>query len=534
MTRDMEEQPLWHRLCYGSLLTCAIAYTSTSAWRAVTGVPTRTTWMAASGARSLLLSCRTLYAEVATLLYSANQFVIFYSHEAALGPLHALSSTAVSSLTSLKIGLNECSCHHRVDSHNFPPPCCYGDVDVEHEPRPNSDRAHCAKHHGSAILTTWHEAAVHLCSHVSAGRLALSLVCDIDHQHEYAREAGQLVVAPLAPFPPLKDCHVRLCKQWDRPLQQLAESAVRQACPRPSPLRLAPAKVPSLLVNLPRELRLLILEYTDLVTTWTEVTWCRRYRRYQVCQPSCLDSEGECQPFIHHGCRLNRCLGADPKELLPPSPGSPPTSLFLLCRTLYRDAQLVFFSRNRFIVHGVQAFPFWALPPIQDEARDPGTASNKAYYLYNRLATSDFLRDAVPTDCLAHLRFLELVFPPYMPGEWPVGKHPAILVWRDTVNWLRGKIDALALTIRVVFADFLYDPAASRKGTTKDEGWQIMKGYKHIIHPLKPLVEHDGLAALYVQAAFPWAWARDTVRQRDPGDDWRRGLRRQQPDVAGI
>ncbi len=506
----------------------------------------------------LLQSCRDLYTEAAALLYSTNQFVI-YAYKASLEPLQALSPTAIASLTSLKIILNECSCHYPVDSRDYPPLCCCDDV--EHEPHTNSIRAQCAKRHGSvhrrplldpvssgtdstssklaaqALLTSWYYAAVHMSSHVRPGRLALSLVCDINHQHEYALEAGQLAIAPLALFPPLKDCHVRRCKEWDRAFQRLAESAVLKACAKPSPLRLAHAKAPSALIDLPRELRLLILEYTDLVTPWKEVTWCRTYRRYQVCRPPCLASDGGCQPHIHHGCRLSQCLGVDPSGRPPPSPGcfcrrrhaafsftcncwTPPTNLFLVCHALYRDAQLVFFSRNRFIVHDVQAWPFDS--PVQQDKppRDPETASTEEYYPYERLAASHFLRDAVPADCLAHLRFLELVFPPYMPHDWPVDEHPAIVDWRDTVNWLRGKIDAPALTMRVVFADFLYNPAARRGGTTKDEGMQIVRGYMHITQALKPLVKHDGLASLFVQAAFPWSWARNAIRQGQHPDDW--------------
>ncbi|KAK4245427.1 hypothetical protein C7999DRAFT_34190 [Corynascus novoguineensis] len=327
--------------------------------------------------------------------------------------------TAIASLTSLKIVLNECLCHHPVDFRDYPPLCCYDDV--EHEPYPNGIRARCAQYHGSkhrrplldpvlsgpdstssmlvaqALLTSWYDATVHLSSYVRPGRLALSLVCDINHQHEYTLEAGQLAIAPLALLPPLKDCHIRLYKRWDRALQWLAESTALQACPKPSPLRLIPAKAPSALVNLPRELRLLILEYTDLVTPRKEVTWCRRYRRYY------------------------------------------------------------------------------------QKPRDPETASIEESYPYERLATSHFLREFVPANCLAHLRFLELVFPPYWPHSWPVDDHPAIVDWRDTVNWLRGKIDAPALTIRVVFADFLQNPAGSRSGTTKDEGKQIVRGYIHVI-----------------------------------------------------
>ncbi|KAK4243145.1 hypothetical protein C7999DRAFT_44977 [Corynascus novoguineensis] len=415
----------------------------------------------------LLQSCRDLYTEAAALLYSANQFVL-HADKASLEPLRALSPTAIASLTSLKIVLNECSCHHPVDSRDYPPLCCCDDV--EHEPHPNGIRAWCTQYHGrkhrrplldpdstsskpvaQALLTSWYDAAVHLSTYVRPGRLALSL----------------------------------------------------------------------------------------------EVTWCRRYPRYyQLCRPPCLPSEGKgqpCQPHIHHGCQLSQCLGADlPRSgRPPPGPGcfcrrrhaafsftcncwAPPTSIFLVCRSLYRDAQLVFFSHNRFIVHDVQAWPGWgALEYTVQQPRDPETASIEESYLYERLAASHFLHDVVPVDCLAHLRFLELVFPPYWPQSWPVDGHPAIVDWHDTVTWLRGKIDAPALTIRVVFADYLQDPAGRRSGTTKDEGTQIVRGYMHIIHALKSLVEHDGLAALYVQAAFPWAWADNVLsRQLLDTDDW--------------
>ncbi|KAK3937195.1 hypothetical protein QBC46DRAFT_366412 [Diplogelasinospora grovesii] len=427
----------------------------------------------------LLRSCRDLYTEVAALLYSANQFVM-HAGKASLEPLQALSPTAIASLTSLKMVLNECSCHHPVDSRDYPPLCCCDDV--EHEPEPNGIRARCAQYHRSthrrplldpvspgldstssklvaqALLTRWNDAAVHLSSHVRPGRLALSL----------------------------------------------------------------------------------------------EVTWCRRYPRcYQVCRPPC-DPEGRgppCQPYIHHGCRLSQCLGVDfdPSGGPPPGPGcfcrrrhaafsftcncwAPPTSIFLVCHALYRDAQLVFFSRNRFIVHDVQAWPGWTLDYTVQKPRDPETASIEESYPYERLAASHFLREFVPANCLAYLRFLELVFPPYWPYSWPVDDHPAIVDWRDTVNWLRGKIDAPALTIRVVFADFLQNPAGSRSGTTKDEGKQIVRGYMHVIRALEPLLKHDGLAAPYVQAAFPWGWARDVLLRQllEPDDWWTQELARQE------
>src|SRR5690242_19652636 len=53
----------------------------------------------------LLRSCHALYVETAALLYSANRFVIFYSHHGSFDHLRALSPTSLASLTSLKIVL---------------------------------------------------------------------------------------------------------------------------------------------------------------------------------------------------------------------------------------------------------------------------------------------------------------------------------------------------------------------------------------------------------------------------------------------
>ncbi|EAQ91880.1 predicted protein [Chaetomium globosum CBS 148.51] len=416
----------------------------------------------------LLQSCRALYTEAAALLYSANQFVI-HAHKASVEPLRALSPTAIASLTSLKIVLNETSCHSPINSSSYPPVCCCDDV--ERQPHPNSVRAYCARYHkmhhrplldpvssgtdpsspksaAQALLTNWHDAAVHLSPHVRPGHLQLSLVCD-------------------------------------------------------------------------------------------EVTWSRRFFRYQVCPPACHHYEHTCEPHIHHGCRLNQCLGVEPSARPAPSPGcfcrrrhaafsstcncwDPPTSLFLVCRVLYRDAQLVFFSRNRFIVHDVQASPYWALDSITlgNEPEDSETASTAVDYPYGRLAASHFLRDAIPIDCLAHLRFLELVFPPYGPHDWPVDQHPAIVDWRNTVKWLRCKINTPALTERVVFADFFNDPAAHRWQTTQDEELQIVRGYMDIAQSLRALVQHDGLASLFVQAAFPWSWGEAVTRRAAHPDSW--------------
>ncbi|KAG7294642.1 hypothetical protein NEMBOFW57_004719 [Staphylotrichum longicolle] len=169
-------------------------------------------------------------------------------------------------------------------------------------------------------------------------------------------------------------------------------------------------------------------------------------------------------------------------------------------------AQFVFFSRNRFIIHDFHASQPWDLPAEQLEPDSPETASTSASYPFERLAISEFLREVVPIHCLAYLRFLELVFPPYVPHSWPDREHPAILDWVATVDWVRGQVNAPALTLRLVMADFGAAPITGRKVMTEALAHDIVRGYA-------------GLAGFYLQLAHPMRWTLDALQraQRDEG-----------------
>jgi hypothetical protein len=323
----------------------------------------------------------------------------------------------------------------------------------------------------------------------------------------------------------------------------MAQEAVLQACGRASPARFGPTNLTrcSALVNLPVELRIRILEYTDLVTPWKEVTWSRQGYGYQVVRALCASSSQPCPPQNHKGCRLSSC---DPhldiyRDFVPfyrccfcrrrhgafsftCNCWAPPTGLFLISRALYRDAQFVFFSYNRFIVHDFHAWHPWNLLAVQREPSTPDTAStstsSRKYYPFDRLAASEFLRDIVPVHCLAYLRFLELVFPPYVPHGWPDRQHPAVLDWVDTVDWVRGRINAPALTLAVVMADFWAGPIIGRIAMTEDLAGNIIRGYRRITDPLTPLVRGDdgngqALAGFSIQVAHPARWTLDVLRR---------------------
>jgi hypothetical protein len=186
---------------------------------------------------------------------------------------------------------------------------------------------------------------------------------------------------------------------------------------------------------------------------------------------------------------------------------------------LYQDAQLVFFSGNRFIVYDGLGDP----DPYPEASGIPGHD-----YPYERLAASQFLRDVIPTYCIARLRFLELVFPPYIPSTWPHTDHPAMRDWRETVVWLRDKINGPILTLRLIGVEIVHDEMVScyiPSTITVAEGNTIYKAYMDLLQPLKQLAEGpNSLARFYADLSYPWKW---TEESRNRGWDWLRDKKRE-------
>ncbi|KAL2262984.1 hypothetical protein VTK26DRAFT_8713 [Humicola hyalothermophila] len=496
----------------------------------------------------LLACCRAIYNEAAALLYSANQFVIHYSSSGSLEPLRALTPTALTSLTRLKIILNQASCHQPYDSDRRV--VCCGDP---------SSRSRCEVHRreclhmlpatsgltSRAMLSEWHATAAYMSSYLRPNRLELALVCDVDQ--EYGLEAAKGAVSPLCLLPPLKDCHVRVCKEPDPRLREVAQSAVLQARRITTPYTTPPPRASQMtLLNLPREVRLLILQYTDLVTPWKEVIWSREPRGYMACHPPCVNEEypGLCpklSPERHSRCQFIRCWQTTNR--LPPlgcfcarrhsafsstcrcwAPPGP--ALFLVCRALRRDAEFVFYSENRIVVQDLDPVGFRRVLSNQSRRRATPTTTPVGGYPNQRLAASQFLREVIPTRCLPFLRFLELAYPPYPPNFWPQESH--LRDWEATVEWVRDKVNAQGLTIRVV----MLDPYGGKQRDgdhlplplvlmTHRQGEAILEGYKGVLKPLKVLAR-DGLARFYGDLADPWAHSVQTWRYLESRlpNDW--------------
>jgi hypothetical protein len=516
----------------------------------------------------LLLCCRDLYAEAAALLYSTNLFILHYSGLApprragARTPfqaLHDLTPSALLSLSHLKIVINESACHQRVIEDRWI--CCleggfsyavsstscwkdWHDAHTHQSPLlslPSADDDHDELAAADSVLTNWHSAAIRLLSHVAPGRLALALVCDIDPRHPQALDIAEGVVGPLLRLPQsyLRECHIRLAKSPDPGLVRLAQETVFHAVgAAATPISNPSSNTATTLTTLPRELRIRILEYTDLITPTKDVIWTREYRAYTVSylvwgpddpQPSefhygsqflsCGDetninrSKGTISGCF---CRRHAAFSFTCQCWVPPGP-----ALFLVCRALCDDARFVFFSGNRFTVHDYKLNPPWMLPVLGNSEHNGPVPTYP--YPFERFVASDFLRNVVPTCALTHLRFLDLIFPPYRPGSWPEKQHPVMQDWWATVDWLRGKINPQALTLRLVVSELGDAPSPYYRSITNREGETLLEAYLHLSQPLAAL-GNDGLARFYARFPYPWECTKESLARyyKPEGRGWLR------------
>lgn len=500
----------------------------------------------------LLVSCRVLCDEASRLLYSTNHFTIRYSDCGSLDALRNLRADTVAALRHLRVILAEASCHIFADEDwGFGLKCC---TETEVGKMVGTPTRWCINHHShdkplgvggvnldsraGQLLSEWDSVAGYLGVSVREDTLELALVCDVCPTDDGV-DVARSVMSSLLRLPTTKGCSVRFCQERDPRLQQMAEDAVlysRRIKPRtPSPtVPDQPVSNPvSLLLSLPRELRHHILEYTDLITPWAQVTWSpdHNLRGFIASHWYCEDLEfrgQSCPPPRHHGCQFNRCCETWPSisrgcycrlkhsafSSTPPSACNcwePPLALFLICWALYEDSQAVLFSRNRFVVHDRSSDLKLTHGIPEESAR---LAIDEDRYAGSQLGASTFLRDVVPEACLGHLSFLEIVFPPYPPDHWPAEAHPAVEDWIKTVEWARNRLNIGGLTVRLVMADqSQLEPLWTRKHMLQDQGTRIIEAYWVILSPLLRLRE---LRRFYASFVSPWRWSEDIDPQSRP------------------
>ena len=169
---------------------------------------------------------------------------------------------------------------------------------------------------------------------------------------------------------------------------------------------------------------------------------------------------------------------------------------------MLEDAREVFLKANRFVIVPEGGSSLASTRDVVDRTPE-------------RMPAALFLTQVVSLAALRHLRFLEVVFPPFR-TPWMLVHEPAYRQWQDAIAIVQNHLTLPALTLRVYFADKLayHDPSSGspfRDTMTKEQAMEIYKSYMRVLMPLQGL---KGLSKLFVHVAWPWEW---TQRGR-----WRR------------
>lgn len=426
---------------------------------------------------SLLLTSKGINSEVTRVIFSMNAFNVHLVSPDDSRLLQNLSSAAISSLTNMIIQYNDTSPNQQtlICSRS----CSWRKGACERHPESDLRATRSPNFWG------FQDALRHVLIHATPFKLHLGIVAGVSDT-----KTAERLLEPLSCTSTLGDCAIRLSKRFDLNLRSIARQSALEAMAK------ATNEIPFRLMDLPRELRLQILENTDLLIGEGEIEWLpeRSYRPSSgsnACGQEYFCFSGNLSdPYLKQGifCQRYSCSFSQQCHCW-----TPPVALFLSCQALREEALKVFFGGNRFVV-------------IPKEGCTLPTRSTP-----DRLEVSVFLREIVPTQALSYLRFLEIVFPPF-DGDFLAQDTPAFQDWIDLLNFLKIKLTPSRLTLRVHFADYDstgYHRSLWRVNMTPAKCQDIFRAYYRTLEPLKILKRN--LGCLFVHLASPWSWVTEEM-----------------------
>lgn len=520
----------------------------------------QTTFVELRSSLNLFLVSRAIHSETSLLFFSSNRFHFRSSRDNARPSFRLLCSfvqSAHGQLRSLVVNLNRarsaCTCDEPTSRSRW--------SENDHNGSATFTQALDQSISADAgFLKDWIIATFEIGPLVPSKRLELTLVCDCA-----SVETAELVASSLRHFPTLSQCHLRLCQELHAGIQQTAREAALRAIGQ---IPTAPKATHFPMRDLPVELRLHILSYTDLVTPLRELQWepIRKYHlefrhyqcpkvlewwgRFERC-PALSDwvphdwadfrIPGRCKiprdkGSFHHSCKFRDCwLRLDKGDCFCRRYHSsystaldrclcwsPPIALLLVCRQFSQEALHVFFAWNRIIV-----LPCGGLTKYEPPASSPPIP----------FAASTFLRSGLALDSLKHLRLLDVIFPPIDDGPQDSSFKLALTDWLDTLEWARSKLDLSRLTIRCEITDYFLEEHVPehRRRLELSRYIEIIRSYSAIGHSFMLL--HQGtqpgmdtaessprLRSLFIHLADPLFWkaeAATSTWRENQAEKWR-------------
>jgi hypothetical protein len=146
--------------------------------------------------------------------------------------------------------------------------------------------------HGGRAISEWKQIYNYLAFHILPNRLKLAVICTTDNA-----AIAKIVTTQILRLPRLKECSIRLGDKHNKDLFCLAKETAINAIYRSIKLR------PSIFrfMDLPSELQLRVLEFTDLVTPW-DLAW-------YIPPGSSVDKAGTSTGLYFEFRRFTKCEG---------------------------------------------------------------------------------------------------------------------------------------------------------------------------------------------------------------------------------
>ncbi|KAL3473411.1 hypothetical protein BJX99DRAFT_261341 [Aspergillus californicus] len=457
---------------------------------------------------ALLLVCRAIYDEVSHHFYSTNTFI---AHE--LETLERVGPTYLSSLTSLKLI-----------------PC----LTKESNPRKTCTCAPLefidermtlgvVSPWDRSTLAQWKSTIKFIAPHLTGDQLDLTIICPV-----WNESTARRLLEPLHHLPVISNCHIRLghLNRRNYAIQTMAMKAAKQAMGQNETTQIQPFRF----FDLPTEIRLLIYQYTDLVSPLNKLNWDPKHGYTldsSFCQPDCSAPYNPCHPSkhtscgspntprcacrhglsdwhggmpycwtcTHYACQFNTCkpkpaygtnlglscCGAISSAYSPKCPcWKPPIALFGTSRALREETQRVFFSKNAFEIPHYQPFSYTA----------------EAEGAPRRCAGAVFLAEVVPADMLPHLRKLTV-------SLWDCVKRTSRDDWKTVISYVAGvcNLRFLSLDTALAFNEIKDAIPDTAEELSSEQGLrQIRDAIRHTAWPVE--VSETAVRSLFVDVGY--------------------------------
>ncbi|KAI0386471.1 hypothetical protein F5Y04DRAFT_276079 [Hypomontagnella monticulosa] len=413
---------------------------------------------------AILLTSKAIHEETTTILFSENNIKVPWNCDIrSLRSLQGMPSRHLKKFTNLYVGL-------RFENSS----------DWGYKPgSPLTKRK----------IAAWRAAITNVLSRLEPQKVNLSLVCDTRDPKTLASVVEPLVASPGI----LKNIELRFDEERLPYLSELAEETANQIMGYKKPKHFR-------FFDLPKELRLSILEYTDLVTPSREVKWDQRESKFAVLRKPHKHCPSDCSDMCHeHARQFLECL-AYPKMFCRKARSAytskcrcwvPPVNLMLVNKSMYSDSRGVFYTQNRF--HLTYDFMGSYEEPI---------------------SLGDLVTTKFGPNPLSSIRTLEFGLRILEhPNEIDVSD-PEFGNWLDVISELKEHANVEALTIVLHMYTLRSElpfplPIILNSGDDVEEDGGILRAllYESYMFYIRPLHTLGGLKRLFVSLERNWHWS---------------------------